>query len=61
MIGMRTGMGTKYGADTQDEGAYGAPQTEPHSRGKRKRRRAPKNIKGLLTGTRAKKRKRGRA
>lgn len=43
MIGMRSGLGTKYGADTADPGAVGPLKT-----GQVKRRKPPKNIKGLV-------------
>lgn len=42
---MRSGMGTKYGADTADPGAIGPMQKEP--RPPKRKRKVPTNIKGL--------------
>ena len=44
MIGMRSGMGTKYGADTADPGSMGKLKSgAPVKRA----RKAPANIKGM--------------
>lgn len=45
MIGMRSGMGQKYGADTADPGAVGVLVGKEKT--KKRRRKVPKNIKGL--------------
>jgi hypothetical protein len=50
VIGMRSGMGTKRGADTADPGATGALTTGME--GVKQRRRPPTNIKGLKKGPR---------
>lgn len=49
MIGMRSGMGTKYGADKADPGATGALKSgmEGTKKKRRGKRKAPTNIKGL--------------
>ncbi len=51
---MRSGMGTKYGADVADPKAVGALKTGAVKGGKRKRRKVPANIKGLKTGSKKK-------
>jgi len=45
VIGMRSGLGTKYGADKADPGAVGPLQKEPRPR--KRKRKVPKNVKGL--------------
>lgn len=53
MIGMRSGMGTKYGADKADPGAVGRLKSGAGSvgkgkgKGKARKRKAPANIKGM--------------
>lgn len=43
MMGMRSGLGQKSGPVMPDPGSMGALKT-----GQRKRRKSPKNIKGLV-------------
>lgn len=54
MIGMRSGMGTKYGADTADPGAVGALKSGAEGK---KKRKAPTNIKGLKKKAKKKRRR----
>ncbi len=45
MIGMRSGMGQKYGADTADPGNAGTQRVGPKP--PKRKRRVPTNIKGI--------------
>lgn len=47
LIGVRQGLGPKYGADTADPGAVGPLKTGAEGIGKPRKRKVPKNIKGL--------------
>ncbi len=46
MIGMRSGMGTKYGADKADPGAVGRLKSGAEAQGKGKGKKKPTKGKG---------------
>ena len=52
MIGMRSGMGTKFGADKADPGAVGRLKSGAEAKGAKGKKKAkgkfPTNIKGLF-------------